>query len=151
GRSACRPRPLPGPRAAGLRGSESVLRWLRPGRGFRPGLPRPLRRKGGGKSHCPGRQTRGRPVMNLVQLLLRSSRRTTLLAVAAGLAGGACSVGLIALIQAALASAEASAGLLAWGFAGLCLAVLLTRVASQALLIRLAQGSVARLYTHLSR
>jgi putative pyoverdin transport system ATP-binding/permease protein len=89
--------------------------------------------------------------MNLVQLLLRSSRRTVVLAVAAGLAGGACSVGLIALIQVALGSDGPSAGRLVWGFAGLCLAVLLTRAASQALLIRLAQESVSQLYEHLSR
>src|SRR5262245_29029527 len=89
--------------------------------------------------------------MNLVRLLLRSSRRTVLLAVAAGLAGGAASVGLIALIHAALNRDGPGAGPLAWGFAGLCLVVLLTRVASQALLIRLGQGSVFRLHTGLSR
>jgi putative pyoverdin transport system ATP-binding/permease protein len=89
--------------------------------------------------------------MNLVRLLLRSSRRAVVLAVAAGLAGGAGSVGLIGLIQAALARDGASAGWLAWGFAGLCLVVLLTRVASQALLVHLAQDSVFRLYTRLSR
>jgi putative ATP-binding cassette transporter len=88
--------------------------------------------------------------MNLVRLLLNSSRGTVVLAVAAGLAGGAGSVGLLALVHAAL-SGETSAGALAGGFAGLCLAVLLARVASQALLIRLGQGSVFRLYTHLSR
>jgi putative ATP-binding cassette transporter len=103
--------------------------------------------------------------MNLVRLLLSSSRRTALLAVAAGLAGGAASVGLIALIHAALNRSDGlislihavlhrdspEAGALAWGFAGLCLVVLLTRIASQALLIRLAQGSVFRLHTGLSR
>jgi putative ATP-binding cassette transporter len=89
--------------------------------------------------------------MNLVRLLLRSSRRTVVLAVAAGLAGGAGSVGLIGLIQVALGPDNPSAGRLVWGFAGLCLAVLLTRVASQALLIHLAQDSVWHLYTRLSR
>jgi putative ATP-binding cassette transporter len=89
--------------------------------------------------------------MNLVRLLLRSSRWTVVLAVAAGLAGGAASVGLIALIHAALGREDAPSALLVWGFTGTCLAVLFTRVTSQALLIRLAQGSVFRLYTHLSR
>src|SRR5919204_2869118 len=89
--------------------------------------------------------------MNLVRLLLRSSRWTVVLAVAAGLAGGAGSVGLIALIHAALSREDSPSALLVWGFAGLCLAVLLTRIASQALLIRLAQGSVFRLVTSLSR
>src|SRR5262249_18552190 len=76
---------------------------------------------------------------------------TVVVAVAAGLAGGAGSVGLLALVHAALSGDDASAGPFAWGFAGLCLAVLLARIASQALLIRLGQGSVFRLYTHLSR
>lgn len=89
--------------------------------------------------------------MNLLQLLLRSSRWIVILAGAAGLAGGAGSVGLIALIHAALRREGASPRLLVWGFVALCLAVLLTRVVSQALLIRLAQGSVFRLCTDLSR
>jgi putative ATP-binding cassette transporter len=89
--------------------------------------------------------------MNLVRLLLRSSRRTVVLAAAAGLAGGACSVGLIALIQVALGQDDPPAGALLGGFAALCLAVLLTRAASQALLIRLAQDSVTHLYERLSR
>jgi putative ATP-binding cassette transporter len=74
-----------------------------------------------------------------------------ILAGAAGLAGGAGSVGLIALIHAALRREGASPRLLVWGFVALCLAVLLTRVVSQALLIRLAQGSVFHLCTDLSR
>jgi putative ATP-binding cassette transporter len=89
--------------------------------------------------------------MNLVRLLLRSSTRTVVLAVAAGLAGGAGGVGLVALIQVALGHDGPQPGRLVWGFAGLCLAVLLTRAASQALLIRLAQDSVCHLYVHLSR
>jgi putative pyoverdin transport system ATP-binding/permease protein len=89
--------------------------------------------------------------MNLLQLLLRSSKRTVLLACAVGFAGGAGSVGLLALIHAALNWKEASPGLVPLGFVVLCLAVLLTRVISQSLLIRLAQGSVFRLCTNLCR
>src|SRR5262245_8218420 len=89
--------------------------------------------------------------MNLLGLLMRSSKWTVVLAGAAGLAGGAGSVGLLALIHAALSRDGTSPAPLVWGFAGLCLAVLLARVASQALLIRLAPGSVFRLSTHLSR
>ena len=88
--------------------------------------------------------------MNLLRLLLRSSKWTVLLAAAAGLAGGAASVGLIALIQVALAREGTSSGMLL-AFAGLCLAALFARIASQALMIRLAQGSTYRLYVHLSR
>lgn len=61
------------------------------------------------------------------------------------------SVGLIALIHAALSREDASPDLLVWGFVGLCLAVLLSRVVSHFLLIRLAQGSVFHLCTDLSR
>src|SRR5262245_46232657 len=89
--------------------------------------------------------------MSLVRLLLHASRWTVLLAVAAGLAGGAASVGLIASIHAALNRGDVAAGPLAWTFVALCVVVLLTRIASQALLIRLAQGSVFRLHTSLSR
>src|SRR5262245_59387518 len=92
--------------------------------------------------------------MNPVRLLLGSSRGTLVLAGAVGLAGGVGSVGLLALIHAELnrpEAAEPAAVPFAWGFAGLCLAVLLARVTSQAVLIRLGQGSVFRLYTHLSR
>ena len=87
--------------------------------------------------------------MNLVRLLLTSSRRTALLALAAGLAGGAAGVGLIALIQSALARDDLRSGWFVGSFAGLCLAVLVTRAASLVLLIRLAQDVVFRLYNNL--
>lgn len=74
-----------------------------------------------------------------------------ILACAVGFAGGAGSVGLLALIHAALTWKEASPDLVIWGFVVLCLVVLLTRVISQSLLIRLAQGSVFRLCTNLCR
>ncbi|HEY1379548.1 MAG TPA: cyclic peptide export ABC transporter [Gemmataceae bacterium] len=89
--------------------------------------------------------------MNLVRLLLASSRRTAVLALAAGLVGGASGVGLIAVIQIALSRDGASVGWLVVGFAALCLVALVTRVVSQALLVRLAQDSVFRLYIDLSR
>lgn len=89
--------------------------------------------------------------MNLARLLLSSSRRAAVLALAAGLVGGAGGVGLVALIQAALTREDPRAGWLVGGFGGLCLAVLVTRAASQVLLIRLAQDVVYRLYTRMSR
>jgi putative ATP-binding cassette transporter len=89
--------------------------------------------------------------MNLVRILLNSSRWTVILAVAAGLAGGAGSVGLLVLIQVALSRGEGPRLTLACGFVSLCVLVLLTKVASQALLIRLSQGAVYRLYERLSR
>lgn len=89
--------------------------------------------------------------MNVFKLLLLSSRWTAVLALVAGLVGGAAGVGLIALIHSALGADDVAVGRLAAAFAGLCLAVLLARAASQALLIRLAQRSVFRLYAQLSR
>ena len=64
---------------------------------------------------------------------------------------GAGGVGLIALIQASLGRGDASISRLAWAFVGLCGVALLTRIVSQALLIRLSQGTVFRLHEQLSR
>ena len=89
--------------------------------------------------------------MSLLRLLLRASRWTAVIAVAAGLVAGATGVGLIGLIQYTLAQRVVDDRRLAWTFAGLCLLVLLTRILSHALLIRLAQRSVYHLYVHLSR
>src|SRR5262249_18417658 len=99
----------------------------------------------------PGRQTRGKPAMNLVRLLLRSSRQTTLLAVAAGLAGGACSVGLIAPVQAALGSGDPPPRRPPRGLSRPGPAAAPTPRRPPAPLIRRARGPIARLYTHLSR
>jgi putative ATP-binding cassette transporter len=93
--------------------------------------------------------------MNLLRLLLRTSGRSVALAIAVGFAGGLASAGLIALIQLALAGApasgySASATLIA-AFAGLCGVVLFTKIASQALLVRLGHQAVHDLYLHLSR
>ncbi len=88
--------------------------------------------------------------MDLLALLWRDSRGTAGVAVAAGAIGGAGGVGLIALIQASL-NRGAPSYELAWAFAGLCVVVLLTRIASQAILIRLSQGTLFRLHEQLSR
>src|SRR5947209_5419304 len=87
--------------------------------------------------------------MNLLRLLIRTSGRSVALAVAVGLAGGLASAGLIALIQHALAGQ--TAGPMIAAFAGLCGVVLITKIASQALLIRLGHQAVHDLYLHLSR
>jgi putative ATP-binding cassette transporter len=87
--------------------------------------------------------------MNLLRLLLRTSGWSVALAVAIGLLGGLASAGLIALIQHALAGQTAAPIVAA--FAALCLVVLLTKVGSQALLVRLGHQAVHDLYLHLSR
>jgi len=89
--------------------------------------------------------------MNLVRLLLYSSKATAFLAVAAGLAVGAGSVALLALVHAAMKQDDTPASSLAWRFVAVCIAVLLVRVGSQAVLIRLGQGWGFNLYTRLSR
>jgi putative ATP-binding cassette transporter len=77
--------------------------------------------------------------MKLIYLLLRSSRTRFAWAVLAGLLSGACSAGLIALINVTLAQQNAPKVPLAIGFIGLCLLLLLTSATSQAMVNRLAQ------------
>jgi putative ATP-binding cassette transporter len=87
--------------------------------------------------------------MNLLRLLIRTSGQSVALAVAIGFAGGLASAGLIALIQHALSGQ--TAGPIVAAFAGLCGVVLVTKIASQALLVRLGHQAVHDLYLHLSR
>src|SRR3954454_8621797 len=89
--------------------------------------------------------------MNLLAFLLRTSRRVVALSILAGVAGGVSGVGLIVLINAALGDDVPSRGVLAWAFLALCLIAALTRGLTQAAMVRLAQGSVANLCTHLCR
>jgi putative ATP-binding cassette transporter len=88
--------------------------------------------------------------MNLMGMLLRTSWKGVVLAVLAGALSGASSVGLLALTHATLAGAG-SRGLLAGAFAALCVSVLVNKVLSQTLLIRLSQRAVSQLCLHLSR
>ncbi|HEY1377654.1 MAG TPA: cyclic peptide export ABC transporter, partial [Gemmataceae bacterium] len=67
------------------------------------------------------------------------------------LVGGLASAGLIALIQTALAGPGPAAGTVAAAFVGLCGVVLVTKIASQALLVRLGHQAVHDLYLQLSR
>jgi putative ATP-binding cassette transporter len=89
--------------------------------------------------------------MNLLFFLIRRSRGVVALAVIAGLIGGLASAGLIALVQTGLVSPTAVNRGWIGAFAGLCLIVLVAKVLSQALLIRLSQQAVYDLYLHLSR
>jgi putative ATP-binding cassette transporter len=89
--------------------------------------------------------------MNLLRLLLRTSGRSVALAVAVGLAGGVASAGLIALIQHSLTTAGPASSAVLAAFAGLCSFVLVAKIVSQALLVRLGHQAVHDLYLHLSR
>jgi putative ATP-binding cassette transporter len=89
--------------------------------------------------------------MNLVRFILRASWPTVLLASLAGLVSAAASVGLLWLVHTALGrGAPPTAGLIR-GFAGLGLLMLVSRTASQALLVRLGQRALYRLCTGMSR
>ena len=89
--------------------------------------------------------------MGLLAFLLRASRGVVLLSVLAGLAGGVCGVGLIALVQVALARPEGGSATLGLAFLGLCLVSAGSRIVAHATMVHLAQGTVCRLCLALCR
>lgn len=89
--------------------------------------------------------------MNLIRFLLRHSPLHLTLAVLTGILSGASAAGLVALINTMLTQNKPSAATLIWFFASLCLLRLVTSLASQVLLIRLAQNAILNLRMLLSR
>lgn len=89
--------------------------------------------------------------MSLLAFLLRSSRGTVMMAVLTGLVAGGSSVGLIALIHTSFDAAGFRKSILVWGFVGLCLLLLASRLASEFLLVRLGQGAIFQLRMALTR
>jgi putative ATP-binding cassette transporter len=89
--------------------------------------------------------------MELLSLLLSSSRRAVVAAALAGVLSGVASTGLIAFIHAAVARSQSPTALLVWGFAALCAGKFVTAVVSELLLIRLSQRASFDLRVHLSR
>lgn len=90
--------------------------------------------------------------MNIIYFLLSSSWKMVTLAIVTGLFSGASSAGLIALIGNSVSNkGYSSSPVLAWGFVGLVLVVLLTSIFSQVVLIKLAQDAVFQLQLQLSR
>jgi putative ATP-binding cassette transporter len=81
----------------------------------------------------------------LLGFLWRSSAGTFALAVAAGVASGAGGVGLLAMLARAVRPGAAPSGRVGLVFAGVCLATVLARLAMNVAMVRIAQGSVARL------
>lgn len=77
--------------------------------------------------------------MNVIYLLLRSSKSIVIIAVLAGLVSGVSSARLIALINNAISSSAAIVPALVWSFAALALVTVLSRFVSELLLIRLSQ------------
>ncbi|HEX8129277.1 MAG TPA: cyclic peptide export ABC transporter [Pyrinomonadaceae bacterium] len=89
--------------------------------------------------------------MELLSLLLSSSRRAVVAAALAGVLSGFASTGLIAFIHTAVSRSQSPTALLVWGFAALCAGKFITAVVSELLLIRLSQRASFDLRMHLSR
>lgn len=83
--------------------------------------------------------------MSLFAYLLRYRRGVFLLAIAAGIVSGGTGAAFIAMVNQALAADGPPSSRLIWGYLALCLATLLTRFVSQALLYRLSQGAIQQL------
>jgi putative ATP-binding cassette transporter len=89
--------------------------------------------------------------MQLITLLLRYSRTLFFLVVITGIISGISNTAIIALINTSLTQAGPSPGTMARAFIALCLLLPLSRFASQALLARLAQGTIFQLRMKLCR
>jgi putative ATP-binding cassette transporter len=89
--------------------------------------------------------------MKLLSFLLKRSRGMAVLAILAGLIAGFSNTALLALINTVLTGTEQPSSTLAWGFIGLCALMLLTRVVSEVLLIRISVNSSFNLRMQLSR
>jgi putative pyoverdin transport system ATP-binding/permease protein len=87
--------------------------------------------------------------MGLLQFLMKASRPAVFAATLIGVLSGVASVALVALIQRMLRAPETVVPYAGWLFCGLCAAILISRIVSQAMLTRLSQHSVSRLIKHL--
>lgn len=87
----------------------------------------------------------------MVFFLLRNSFWLPVLSVVVGLLAGLSSAGLIAVINMALANQDHALTALGWIFAGLCMLLLLARMATAFLLIRIAQDVIFDLRLKLSQ
>jgi putative pyoverdin transport system ATP-binding/permease protein len=88
--------------------------------------------------------------MRSLFFLLRSSKGIVLVAFIAGAIAGLSNTALLALINSGLKAGPATKSLI-WGFVGLCLLMVVSRLLSNLLLIRLSQNSVFDLRMSLSR
>jgi putative ATP-binding cassette transporter len=88
--------------------------------------------------------------MNLFKFIWRTCRGMMLVTTATALLSGACNMGLIALVSAALV-ADHQAKALMWGFIALGVGKIVSTFISQALLASFAQGAVANLRRELIR
>jgi putative pyoverdin transport system ATP-binding/permease protein len=88
--------------------------------------------------------------MNLFKFIWRTCRGMMLVTTATALLSGACNMGLIALVSAALTSTRSTKTLM-WAFVGLGVGKIVTTFVSQSLLASFAQGAVANLRRELIR
>jgi putative ATP-binding cassette transporter len=87
----------------------------------------------------------------MVRFLLRNSGWLLISSIFAGLLGGLSSAGLIAVINMALDGKQDTLTQLGWVFVGVCVLLLLARVATAFLLMRLGQDVIFDLRLKLSR
>jgi putative ATP-binding cassette transporter len=89
--------------------------------------------------------------MKLITFLLKSSPRTVVVAIVAGLVAGISNTSLLALINTQLSRADALTKHPGWAFVALCSVMLLSRCASFILLAHLSRGAIYELRMRLSR
>jgi putative ATP-binding cassette transporter len=89
--------------------------------------------------------------VRLLSVLLAASWPTVTVAAIAAVAGGAAGAGLVAVSNAALHRAGGPSATLAAGFMALCVVLLVSRIVSRVLLVRLAQDAVLDLRLRLTR
>jgi putative ATP-binding cassette transporter len=88
--------------------------------------------------------------MKLISFVVRHARKTFALALLAGIISGATNVAFLAVINSALRGGKTAEALL-WAFAGLCVALPVTRFISESLLARFGQGALFELRMTLGR
>jgi putative ATP-binding cassette transporter len=86
-----------------------------------------------------------------ILFLWRKSWLRLTLAFAASIAGGLANVGLVILLQSVISGKVAPRTPIALSFAGLCVAVMISRLASQLLLVHLSQRATFQLIMQLCR
>lgn len=89
--------------------------------------------------------------MNLLRFLFRTSRKVTVIIGLAGLTGGLCSAGLVALINAALYSDESTTSILVLGVIAVAGGKIAAGAISQWLLVSYSQTTILRLGVDLCR
>ncbi|MEM7586020.1 MAG: cyclic peptide export ABC transporter [Acidobacteriota bacterium] len=89
--------------------------------------------------------------MKTIFFFMKKSRGIVALAMLAGMVSGGASTGLVVLVHQAMGDGDFSMGLLAAGFAGLCVLMVLSQISSDVLLLRLVQKSIYELRIEMSR